>query len=142
MVGTARYWAAMSQQNVEIVGLAHERLNAGDINGVIGLCDGDFELDMSARVLNPETYRGHEGIRRFYREVCEVWEEFRWEPVRLVEAADKVVVLLHSHGRGRGSGLEMARDVAMVWTMREDRAVSVRFYIDRAEALEAAGLSE
>jgi ketosteroid isomerase-like protein len=142
MVGTARYWAAMSQQNVEIVGLAHERLNAGDINGVIGLCDGDFELDMSARVLNPETYRGHEGIRRFYREVCEVWEEFRWEPVRLVEAADKVVVLLHSHGRGRGSGLEMARDVAMVWTVREDRAVSVRFYIDRAEALEAAGLSE
>jgi ketosteroid isomerase-like protein len=132
----------MSQQNVEIVGLAHERLNAGDINGVIALCDGDFELGMSARVLNPETYRGHEGIRRFHREVCEVWEEFRWERVRFVEAADKVVVLLHSHGRGRGSGLEMARDAAMVWTVRKDRAVSVRFYIDRAEALAAAGLSE
>jgi ketosteroid isomerase-like protein len=36
----------------------------------------------------------------------------------------------------------MARDAAMVWTVREDRAVSVRFYIDQAEALEAAGLSE
>jgi uncharacterized protein len=132
----------MSEGNVEIVRLAHERLNEGDINGLIALCDADFELDMSARVLNPATYRGHEGIRRFYREVSEVWEEFRWEPVRLVEAADTVVVLLHSHGRGRGSGLEMARDAAMVWTMREGRAVSLRFYIDQAEALAAAGLRE
>jgi ketosteroid isomerase-like protein len=132
----------MSQQNIEIVGLAHERLNAGDINGLVALCDDDFELDMSARTLNPETYRGHEGIRRFHREVSEVWEEFRWEPLRFFEAADKVAVLLHSHGRGRGSGMEMARDAAMVWTVSEGRALSVRFYTDQAEALEAAGLSE
>jgi hypothetical protein len=71
---------------VEIVRLAHERLNEGDINRLIAVCDGDFELDMSARVMNPETYRGHEGIRRFYREVSEVWEEFRWEPLRFFEA--------------------------------------------------------
>jgi uncharacterized protein len=132
----------MSQENVKLVGLAHERLNEGDIGGLIALCDRDFELDMSARILNPRTYRGHEGIRRFYDEVSEVWEEFRWEPLRFLDAADKVVVLLHSHGRGRGSGMEMARDAAMVWTVHEDRAVSVRFYIDQAEALEAAGLSE
>ena len=132
----------MSQGNVEIVGLAHERLNEGDMNGLIALCDADFVLDMSARTLNPKTYHGHEGIRRFYREVSEVWEEFRWVPLRFCVAADKVVVLLHSHGRGRGSGLEMARDAAMVWTVREGRAVSVRFYIDQAEALEAAGIEE
>jgi ketosteroid isomerase-like protein len=132
----------MSQGNVETVRAVLEHLNEGDINGLILLCDSDFELDMSARVFNPKTYRGHEGIRGFYREVGEVWEDFRWEPLRFFEADDEVVVLLHSHGRGRGSGIEMARDVAMVWTVREDRAVSVRFYIDQAEALEAAGLSE
>jgi ketosteroid isomerase-like protein len=132
----------MSQENVRLVGLAHERLNEGDIGGLIALCDRDFELDMSARILNPRTYRGHEGIRRFYDEVSEVWEEFRWEPLRFLDAADKVVVLLHSHGRGRGSGMEMARDAAVVWTVNEDRAVSVRFYIDQAEALVGAGLSE
>jgi uncharacterized protein len=132
----------MSQESVEIVELALERLNEGHIDGLIALCDDDFELDMSARVINPETYRGHEGIRRFYREVSEVWKGFRWEPLRLLGAADKVVVLLHSHGRGKGSGLEMARDVAMVWTVREGRAVSMRFYTDQAQALEAAGLRE
>jgi ketosteroid isomerase-like protein len=132
----------MPRGNVEIVGLAQERLNEGDIEGLIALCDPDFDLDMSARVLNPQTYRGHDGIRRFYREVSEVWEEFRWEPQRFAEVDDKVVALLHSHGRGRGSGLEIARDVAMVWTLREGRAVSLRFYIDQEEALRDAGLRE
>jgi len=36
----------------------------------------------------------------------------------------------------------MARDAAMVWTVRDGRAVSVRFYIEQKEALEAAGLRE
>ena len=95
---------------------------------------------MSARTLNPEIYRGHAGIRRFYGEVSEVWDEFRWEPQRFVEADDRVVVLLHSHGRGKGSGLEMARDAAMVWTVADYRAVSVRFFTDQTEALRAAGV--
>jgi uncharacterized protein len=133
----------MSQENVEIVRLAHERLNEGDINGLVALCDGDFELDMSARVMNPETYRGHEGIRRFYREVSEIWEEIRWEPLRFAAAADKVVVVMRDQGRGRGSGVEVARrGTAWVWTIRGQLAVSVHFYTDQTEALEAAGLSE
>jgi len=135
---------AMSEENVEIVRLAHECLNEGDINGLIALCSEDFGLDMSARVMNPETYRGHEGIRRFYREVSEIWEEFRWEPLRFAAAADKVVVVVRAHGRGRGSGLEIARarDTAWVWTIRGQLAVGVHFYLDTKEALEAAGLSE
>jgi ketosteroid isomerase-like protein len=134
---------AVSEENVEIVRLAHERLNEGDIDGLIELCDGDFELDMSARVMNPETYRCHEGIRRFYREVTEIWEEIRGEPLRFAAAADKVVVVMHDQGRGRGSGLEVARrGTAWVWTIREQLAVSVHFYADQMEALEAAGLSE
>ena len=132
----------MSEESLEVARKAHQHLNDGDIDALIVLCDDDFELDMTARVLNPDTYRGHEGIRRFYREVSDVWEEFRWEPLSFFDTADKVVVLLHSHGRGRGSGLEMARNAAMVWTIDEGRAKSVRFYTDQAEALEAAGLSE
>jgi hypothetical protein len=39
--------------------------------------------------------------------------------------------------------LEVARpETAWVWTIRAQRAASVRFYIDPAEALEAAGLEE
>jgi ketosteroid isomerase-like protein len=132
----------VSDQNVAIVRSALEALNAGDIDSLVELCDPGFRLDMSERVLNPATYDGHEGIRRFHGEVYEVWAEFMWEPEELHDAGERVVALLHSHGRGRGSGLEIDRNVAMVWTVRDGKAVGLRFYIDQSDALKAAGLDD
>jgi ketosteroid isomerase-like protein len=129
-------------ENLKLVRVAYEALNRGDIEAVVDLCEPDFELDMSERVFNPATYEGHDGLRRFYREVREVWEEFRWEPEDLYGAGDRVVALLHSHGRGRGSGVEIDRHVGMVWTVREGRASALHFYLDPDEALKAAGLHD
>jgi hypothetical protein len=70
---------AMSQENVEIVGRIYERLNRGDVEGVVELCGDDFLIDMSERVFNPDTYRGHDGIRRFYEGVQDAWESYRWD---------------------------------------------------------------
>jgi ketosteroid isomerase-like protein len=132
----------MSQKNVEIVRRAHEALNGEDVDALIALCDAGFRLDMSDRVLNPAVYEGHDGIRRFYAEVRDVWASYTWEPEELVESGDHVVALLRSSGRGRGSGIEIERQTAMVWTVRKDRASSLRFFRDRRAALEAAGLAE
>jgi ketosteroid isomerase-like protein len=130
----------VSEEDLELVRSALEALNRGDMEAFVELCDPDFQLDMSERVFNPAIYEGHEGIRHFYREVREVWEEFRWESEGLYDAGEQVVALLHSHGRGRGSGVEIDRHVAMVWTVREGRATALRFYVDQADALKAAGL--
>jgi ketosteroid isomerase-like protein len=132
----------MSGKNVEIVRRAHEALNGGDIDAVIALCDPAFRLDMSDRVLNPMVYEGHGGIRRFYDEVRDVWANYTWEPEQLIESGDQVVALLRSTGIGRGSGVEIERQTAMVWTVHDSRATSLRFFRNRAEALEAAGLGE
>jgi ketosteroid isomerase-like protein len=130
----------MSQRSVEIVRRAHDALNRGDMDALLVLCDGAFRLDMSDRVFNPAVYEGHDGIRRFYAEVQEVWESYVWEPEELMEAGDNVVACLRSGGRGRGSGVEVERRTAMVWTVREGRATALRFFRDRTEALEAEGL--
>ena len=132
----------MSRKNVEVVRRAHEALNGGDVDALVALCDPAFRLDMSDRVLNPMVYEGHSGIRRFYGEVRDVWASYTWEPEELIESGDQVVALLRSSGRGRGSGIEMERQTAMVWTVREKRATSLRFFRSRAEALEAGGLRE
>jgi ketosteroid isomerase-like protein len=132
----------MSHQNLEIVRGAHEALNAGDMDALVALCDADFELDMSDRVFNPAVYEGHEGIRRFYAEVRDVWASYIWEPEELMEVEDNVVALLRSGGVGRGSGVEVERRTAMVWTVREGRATALRFFRDRDEALVMARLSE
>ena len=127
-------------RRIEIVRRAHEALNGRDVQALLAECDPEFRLDMADRVLNPEVYEGHEGIRRFLADVHEAWETFTWEPEELMESGDLVLSLIRSLGRGRGSGLELDRSAAMLWIVPAERAVSLRFFRDRASAREAAGL--
>jgi ketosteroid isomerase-like protein len=132
----------MSQENVEVVRRIYEQLNRGDVEGVIELCDDDFLMDMSERVFNPDTYRGHDGIRRFYEGVRDAWESYRWTVEETRVRGDSVVAMLHCQGQSRQGGPTVDWRVAWLWKLRRGRPVSLRFYRDRANALEAAGLSE
>jgi ketosteroid isomerase-like protein len=132
----------MSQENVETVCLMYELLNRGDVEGLIERCDDDFLMDMSERVFNPDTYRGHDGIRRFYEGVREAWESYRWNVEDTRFKGDTVVAMLHCEGQSREGGPTVDWRVAWLWKLQEGRAVSLRFYRDRAKALEAAGLRE
>jgi ketosteroid isomerase-like protein len=122
----------------EIVRRAHEALNTGDVEALVALCDEDFRLDMSDRVLNPSVYEGHDGIRAFYAEVLDIWESFTWEPIELHEVDDLVVAVLHSRGKGRGSGVELDRRSAMLWRVDGERALSLTFYREPDAALASA----
>lgn len=122
----------------EIVRHALEALNAGDVEAFVTVCDVDFRLDMSDRVLNPSVYEGHDGIRAFYAEVLDIWESFTWEPTEMHELDNLVVAVLHSRGKGRSSGLELDRRSAMLWRLDQDRALSATFYRDPDAALAAA----
>jgi len=45
-------------------------------------------------------------------------------------------------GRGKGSGVEVSEENFCVFTLREGKIVRQQMFRHRAEALEAAGLSE
>src|SRR5829696_8123961 len=132
----------MSEENVEIVRSAYEHLNRRDVEGFVALCDDDFLIDMSERVFNPDTYRGHDGIRRFCADVQDAWETYHWTVEEALVADDLVVAMLHCQGTSREGGPQVDWRVAWLWTVRGDKALSLRFFRDRAEALEAAGLRE
>ena len=57
-------------------------------------------------------------------------------------ANGEVVVFMRLHARAAGSESVIEQRVAAVWSLRDERAVRVRYYDDRDEALKAAGLSE
>jgi ketosteroid isomerase-like protein len=52
------------------------------------------------------------------------------------------VVVADLVGRGKASGVAVERTWAYVWTIRAGKALRMDGYTDRAEALEAAGLTE
>jgi len=59
---------------------------------------------------------------------------------RIFDGDGVVVGFYRVFGTGRRSGVEVARDLAAVYRIRDGLIASEWVYLDRAEALEAAGL--
>src|SRR3954454_4824634 len=116
----------MSQENVEIVRGVMELLSRAGMSeaAATALLDRfapNVHIDMTRRVINPDTYEGHAGLRRLGSEVAEVWEEFRIEPERFIDAGDRVIVIETRRGRGKGSGIEVEQRSGVIWTIREGK---------------------
>jgi Ketosteroid isomerase-related protein len=106
------------------------------------LISPDVHIDMSRRVFNPDTYDGHEGLRRLAREMQVVWDEFTIVPERFVDAGDRVVVIEIRRGRGRASGVKVEQRAGVIWTLRGGQVVRMETDFDPMQALEAVGLQE
>jgi uncharacterized protein len=133
----------MSRENVELVRLAYELFDRRDIEGVLGLATDDFELRLpDIYPEGPETFRGRDGLRRWVAMVQDIWGEWRFDVERLISADEQVVALVRIVAEGGASGVPVDREVAHVWSVRDGKASTASVYLDRAEALEAAGLRE
>ena len=136
----------MSQENVEIVrqliALGEQAREGGLTSPPMDMVAPDFEIDLSRRVFNPETYRGFDGWVRMNDEVREVWAEWQVTPERIVAVGDRVVSIETVRGRGRGSGLETEARYASIWTFVNGRVTRVEVGFDPDDALEAVGLRE
>jgi uncharacterized protein len=134
----------MSQENVEIVREVFESFLSGDQKRTARLVDP--EVEFRGTVGGLEEGRIAHGlpqiVETFDVEDLEAWEERRLEPEEFIDADDDVVVLVHEYRRGRGSGVELEIDTAVVFAVRDGRVVRIQGYMDRDAALEAAGLSE
>ena len=80
-------------------------------------------------------------VHAFEIEDAEAWEERRIEPTDFVDGGDVIVILIHEFRRGKGSGVELETDTAVVATVRDGRIVRVQGYMEQDAALKAAGLS-
>jgi ketosteroid isomerase-like protein len=131
----------LSRQNVDIVLAILDAFNRGDMQGFLDLCDPDIEWDLSRRLIDPEKYRGHDGVKKFFEQQLEAWEEVPlMEAEELIDAGDRVVAFVRVHGRGKGSGAAVDARIAQVWTIRGGKATRLEYYGDRTKALNSVGL--
>jgi ketosteroid isomerase-like protein len=90
-------------------------------------------------VLAVESYRGFDGVRRFWSEFLSTWESYRVEPLRCDDAGDQVAVVVHIVGRTHE--LEIDETRSSLLTVRDGRIVRVDSFADPSGAREAAGLA-
>jgi ketosteroid isomerase-like protein len=145
----------MSQQNVEIVRAATEAVKSPD--GIARLARGELdftfidpEIEWDASQsgdLVPDLadiYRGHEGVRTYWRRWLEAWRYLEFEVQDILDAGDDIVVLIcdqRQWGRYTGIVSELP-PFALIYTFRDGKIVRCRILPNHASALKAVGLEE
>ena len=130
----------MSRENVEIISSIYDGWLAGDM--ALDKFDPDIAIIESDTIPGTPSAHGIDAVQRYIESFPDYWAEIRFEPEEFIDAGEQVVVVARLVGRGRKSGVEVARTWAYVWTLRAGRALRMEAYADRAEALKAAGLAE
>ncbi len=129
----------MSEENVESVRRIYKAFQSEDWGSAMRFVSPEIEFHGTSGGLSEgNVARGIPAIR----EMFEVWDEEAWEESRLnpqefVDAGDRVVVLQHELRRGRGSGVEVESETAVLFEFRDGRVIRIQGFMDREEALKA-----
>jgi ketosteroid isomerase-like protein len=128
----------MSRENVDTVRRGFEVLREQGIEALLDFVDPEFETTTPPELtVEPATYRGHDGLRRYFDSFYEAMEEVRFEPEEFIDAGERVVVSTRLVARGRETGIEAEQRVVMVWTLRDGKVLRVAPYATKEEALAA-----
>jgi ketosteroid isomerase-like protein len=133
----------MSQENLERLRAGVAAFNRRDVEAFEALIADDVEIiPIRAALEGGTAYRGPGAVARWYAAVDESWEDLQVEIEEMRDGADRVLGLGRIRSRGRGSGVAIDVEVAALARFRDGLIVRLRIYSNRAEAAEAAGMSE
>ena len=131
----------MSQENVETSRRAYDAFNRRDLDAFLPLCGAEADVAPFFGVLEG-TYRGHDGVRAYWRDLFGAFPDFHLEVLELRDYGDTTVgaVRIYAHGLGSAAPVDELRWHVATW--RAGTFVRLRSCGTEAEALEAAGLRE
>jgi ketosteroid isomerase-like protein len=125
--------------------LGFESMNRDDVEAALALYHPEVELIVPPEFvglgLDP-LYRGREERFRFQRRWNAEWGEFRYEPEEIIDLGDRLLMVGRIKGSGLSSRAAFGNEWGLLVTISAGRVIREQVFLDHAEALEAAGLSE
>src|SRR2546423_12216350 len=111
----------MAQENMELPRQAGDAWLQGALSRLFGYCDAEVVWDTSHFRGWPEAaYHGRAGVERFLSEWLAVWDDYELGVDDVFAAPDgRVVSLIHHSGKGRQSGLPVAKQKAEIEPIRQ-----------------------
>jgi uncharacterized protein len=124
---------------VDLVKRSYAAFELGDLDGVLGDLDPGIEWHQAQGLPHGGTYHGvHEVRKNIFDPLDEEWwDEFSAVPTEFLDAAGEVVVLGRYRGRAKGTGKQLDVPFVHVWTVRGEKAVRFRQFLDTAGWIEA-----
>jgi ketosteroid isomerase-like protein len=120
-----------------------DEIERGDVEAAIKAVEPQIHPDMRFTSLigseiEGRTYIGLDGLREWFQDYCDTFE-VRYEDRRIRALGEDVVVGLFTNRlRGKGSDIEIAREIGTVWDLRDGQVVTAVTYASAEQALAAA----
>src|SRR4051794_32382451 len=128
----------MSETNLELVRQGFEAMSAGDPDAMMPFIHPEFEVTTPPGLAaEPDTYRGPEGIRRYFDSFYDAMDDVRFDAKDFIAVGDRVVVPMTLRARGRTTGIVVEQDVVQIWHLRDRRAVRVDVFATLDQAMAA-----
>ena len=140
-----RYCAAMSQENVELVRQLVRAFNEQNPKAAAVVLTPDAEWRPAytgGGAVEGAVYRGPDGFRQYLEDLAETWSEIEGLIDEFREVGEQLLMFARIRFVGRASGLEMTQAITGLFTFRNGKIAVAQYFLERAGALEAAGLSE
>ena len=133
----------MTSRSVELTLASYEAFLSGDVDRFVSLYHPDCEWDVSRYEGwdGNTTFRGRDGLRRFYADWTATFEDLQAEPERLAELEDdRVLVVARRRARRLAGGEVFEERFAQIGRLDGPWIREVRVYSDPDEAVREAGL--
>jgi ketosteroid isomerase-like protein len=132
----------VSRERLELVRRGYDAWNSGDRSWVLEHMSEDVEWVTPPEDPDPGTYRGYEGVEKFWSQWRAAVGQLSFEVEEMLDYDKHVVVMARRKGRGEHSGLEVSDRVVQVFTFEGEKCVRVQEFYDSADALRAIGAEE
>ncbi len=114
---------------------------AGEFARLTGILDPDVvSFGTRGGLDEGQVLRGPDAWLEYMGEIQDPWKRFDVEVERIIDGGDTAVVFIRETAEARHRGLEVQNDTAVIIKVRQQRIVEMTGYLDRDEALRAAGL--
>lgn len=127
----------MAGTDIDVVKAVFAAFTERDVEGVLAHADADILFnpvtgDYAGRT---DPYRGHDGLRQYFRDIAVVWDDLRIVPGEFRQNGDTILVT------GRVSARSPARIVAgstgWIWRLNAGKVVYIQVYQSAADAMAA-----
>jgi ketosteroid isomerase-like protein len=131
-------------QNANIAALekAYAAFNRNDIAATVEAMDPNVEWTEPPEFPGGGAYHGHEGVKAYLTQSRAAAAEVISQPEGFIVAGDKIVVFVHARVRAKGSSEWQDVRLADVYTFHNGKAVEMRAFADRQQALTWAGATQ
>ena len=131
----------MTEDAAQVVRNALDALAERGVDGMLEFVHEDFEMYTPPEfAAEPDTYRGPEGIRRWFDSFYEVMDRVGLDVFDLADVGgSRVVGTIRITARGGTTGIEAAQEAPVLCTVADGKLLGMSFHTTREEALAAAG---